>query len=98
MPRVNGYSPGLPSLTAGSKPGGRSGPYTGSTGSPDSDWRPMSPRIGGRLLPALVTGVIDPAWHTLGHASTPGRWGCFAAAHRRWTAWPWSLTGEVVPM
>src|SRR5215813_11412886 len=41
MPRVNGYRPGSASFSAGSKPGGSPGPYTGSTGSPDSDSRPM---------------------------------------------------------
>src|ERR671930_1973870 len=51
MPRVNGSSPGAPSRAAGSKPASASGPYTTSTGIPDSVRRssmPISLPSGGR--------------------------------------------------
>src|ERR687887_497581 len=51
MPRVNGSSPGAPSRAAGSKPASASGPYTTSTGMPDSVRRssmPISLPSGGR--------------------------------------------------
>src|SRR5919198_4388069 len=72
MPRVNGSWPGSPSRAAGSKPVSASGPYTTSTGMPDSVNRgtPRSSRSSGAPVPgspdprssgAPVPGSPDPS-------------------------------------